>query len=208
MNNYPDYNIENTAELMTSSGKGNKTVRIVLAAVAVIAVIAIATFGIKALVKKPSISEQLPGKWVGEYDISQRIMAELSDSLGIDLSLIKPKPVYCYYIFEFDNNGNFTLYMDSESLAKALGDFVKPYVSYFLNMENDNFYDLVMPYLVDDLPIAADYVNGTYQVDEETQTVLLSEDDEDYGETIYIDSEGYLRYQNPETGEEITFRKE
>lgn len=37
-----DYNIENTAEIMTGSGKGNKTLITVLANVAIIAVVAIA----------------------------------------------------------------------------------------------------------------------------------------------------------------------
>lgn len=209
MNNQNDsYNIENTAELMTRSGKGNKTAIMILAIVAIILLLAIAAISINAIVKKPSISEQIPGKWIAEYDLSQLIMSELGDSIGIDLSLFKPKPIYCYYILEFDNNGNFALYMDAESLATAIGDFIKPYISSLLDMDIDGFYDFIMPYLVDDLPIAADNVSGTYKVDEENQKVLLFVDGEDYGETIYIDSDGYLRFDNPEIGDGIAFKKE
>lgn len=154
--------------------------------------------------KSVSLEESVIGQWHGQVDIAKMIYKELGDELGIELS---PEPAYCDIYFVFDEDGTYLLKIDSESFAKAVGECAEPYTSAIFGFDTGSLVDIIMQYVAKDMPVDTGEERGTYEVNEDELSVLMSTDDGDEI-TLVLDNEGHLQYEDEEINQTVILEKQ
>lgn len=176
-----------------------KKLTLSLAAVLLIAAMVLTACG----TKNAALSSVITGQWHGQLDVAALVYQELGKELGIELN---PEPVYCDVTMEFRDDGTCSFMVDTESFVEAVGKCAEPYVSGFFGTNTEWLIDMIMQYAAQNMPVDTGREDGTYEVDDEANSVTIYGDNGGGG-TLTRDDDGNLIMEDAGIGQTIVLSK-